>query len=428
MARPFGLFMLSLLVPGVASLHIVFGAHNIPHPDKVGKGGEDAFFFDDGLATFGIADGVGGSAKNGVDPGLFSRELLQRCHTCVPLSGTSAKKCNLKHALQLATEFRVDMGGSTTLVLGQLEAGTDKLTMLNLGDSGGIVLRPCIKHFRTEDGEIPIAFPRVVLKSQEQTHGWNWPYQASAKNLGGVVGEVDEVSTRVRPGDIVIAATDGVLDNIFDSEMQAIVSEQLAYLNGDDPATAQMCISLLAEDIASRAALVGTTQDDPDLKTPFGAAAAEEGFNRKPGGKVDDVAIVCGVVRSGARPELRVQHNFGDQLEALEAEVAAMSAEATVEPAAPAVWTEGAPIPPPPKGPPPPVPTGPPPQGAPTWTQGGAIPPPPKGPPPVPAGPPPQGYPTYPPPKGPPPGHGGRPRRIGKRSGTYRRFARDDHE
>ena len=70
---------------GTASLHIVFGGHNIPHPDKVGKCGEDAFFADDEQGAFGIADGVGGSARNGIDPGLFSRELLQRCHTCLPL-------------------------------------------------------------------------------------------------------------------------------------------------------------------------------------------------------------------------------------------------------------------------------------------------------------------------------------------------------
>ena len=39
-----------LLAQGATSLHIVFGAHNIPHPAKASTGGEDAFFFDDRLA------------------------------------------------------------------------------------------------------------------------------------------------------------------------------------------------------------------------------------------------------------------------------------------------------------------------------------------------------------------------------------------
>lgn len=54
-ARPQRLLlpMLILLIPGASSLHVVFGAHNIPHPEKAGKGGEDAFFFDDRLGIFG---------------------------------------------------------------------------------------------------------------------------------------------------------------------------------------------------------------------------------------------------------------------------------------------------------------------------------------------------------------------------------------
>lgn len=41
-------------VPGLR-LHL-FGA-NIPHDDKRGTGGEDAFFLDHTLNTFGVADG-----------------------------------------------------------------------------------------------------------------------------------------------------------------------------------------------------------------------------------------------------------------------------------------------------------------------------------------------------------------------------------
>ena len=42
-----------------------------PHDDKVYKGGEDAYCTVDTLIA--VADGVGGWANRGVDPGLFSK-------------------------------------------------------------------------------------------------------------------------------------------------------------------------------------------------------------------------------------------------------------------------------------------------------------------------------------------------------------------
>jgi protein phosphatase PTC7 len=42
-----------------------------PHDDKVDKGGEDAFCATKTLLS--VADGVGGWADHGVDPGIFSK-------------------------------------------------------------------------------------------------------------------------------------------------------------------------------------------------------------------------------------------------------------------------------------------------------------------------------------------------------------------
>ena len=47
----------------------------IPHDDKVYKGGEDAWTASDRLIA--VADGVGGWANQGVDPGLFSKQLTK---------------------------------------------------------------------------------------------------------------------------------------------------------------------------------------------------------------------------------------------------------------------------------------------------------------------------------------------------------------
>ena len=51
------------------------GVANLPHDDKVYKGGEDAFTASERLIA--VADGVGGWANKGVDPGLFSKQLTK---------------------------------------------------------------------------------------------------------------------------------------------------------------------------------------------------------------------------------------------------------------------------------------------------------------------------------------------------------------
>jgi len=47
---------------------------NIPHSEKIEKGGEDAWYVSDDLLV--VADGVGGWADEGVDAGLYSRRLV----------------------------------------------------------------------------------------------------------------------------------------------------------------------------------------------------------------------------------------------------------------------------------------------------------------------------------------------------------------
>jgi len=47
---------------------------NIPHSEKVEKGGEDAWYESTDLLV--VADGVGGWADEGVDAGLYSRRLV----------------------------------------------------------------------------------------------------------------------------------------------------------------------------------------------------------------------------------------------------------------------------------------------------------------------------------------------------------------
>jgi len=155
----------------------------------------------------------------------------------------------------------------------------------------------------------PVLWPRVVLRSQEQTHYFNCPYQLASADFASAAADADLISCTAREGDILVAATDGVLDNLFDRQLQIAVLEKLEGLFSKDATKAQQAIDGLAAAIAHEAALIGGRQDEEGLRTPFQAAAAQEGYHY-PGGKLDDVAVVCGVVRSGAKPPPRAHANF----------------------------------------------------------------------------------------------------------------------
>ena len=65
-------------VNAASKYSLVATGTNLPHPDKVKKGGEDAWFVrinSSGGGEMYLADGVGGFNEQGVDPGLYARVL-----------------------------------------------------------------------------------------------------------------------------------------------------------------------------------------------------------------------------------------------------------------------------------------------------------------------------------------------------------------
>ena len=49
----------------------------LPHIKKKAKGGEDAYVISPDLSMVAMADGVGGWNRKGIDPALFSNELVK---------------------------------------------------------------------------------------------------------------------------------------------------------------------------------------------------------------------------------------------------------------------------------------------------------------------------------------------------------------
>eukprot|EP01086_Lenisia_limosa_P004095 TRINITY_DN19046_c0_g1_i1.p2 TRINITY_DN19046_c0_g1~~TRINITY_DN19046_c0_g1_i1.p2 ORF type:complete len:110 (+),score=25.69 TRINITY_DN19046_c0_g1_i1:753-1082(+) len=87
----------------------------------------------------------------------------------------------------------------------------------------------------------------------------------------------------VKEGDVIILATDGLFDNLFDDEIVDIVNK-----NENES------LKNIAKALVDQAHLVGR---DPQATTPFSASAIDQLNVLYQGGKLDDVMCVVAVVK-----------------------------------------------------------------------------------------------------------------------------------
>ncbi|PPS14407.1 hypothetical protein GOBAR_AA06172 [Gossypium barbadense] len=212
-------------IPNKKSFRLVSGSCYLPHPAKEETGGEDAHFICANDEAIGVADGGGGWVEVGVDAGEFARELM--CNS-VAISGIHA---------------------------------------INLGDSGFIVVR---------DG-------CTVYHSPVQQHGFNFTYQLESGDGGDLPSSGQVFKIPVLSGDVIIAGTDGLFDNLYNNEITAAVVHGLRA--GFNP-------QLMAKQIAT---LARERAVDKNRQTPFAKAAQDAGF-RYYGGKLDDITVVVSYI------------------------------------------------------------------------------------------------------------------------------------
>eukprot|EP00191_Tetraselmis_sp_GSL018_P006561 CAMPEP_0177609632 /NCGR_PEP_ID=MMETSP0419_2-20121207/19221_1 /TAXON_ID=582737 /ORGANISM="Tetraselmis sp., Strain GSL018" /LENGTH=216 /DNA_ID=CAMNT_0019104627 /DNA_START=186 /DNA_END=836 /DNA_ORIENTATION=- len=152
--------------------------------------------------------------------------------------------------------------------------GEETLHAANLGDSGFIILRA----------------GKIVFKSPQQQHDFNFPYQlGNADGMSDPPEAAATFSVPVMEGDIVVAATDGVFDNLFADEIArvAILTKQA----GESPLQAAQHLAALAHHRAG----------DSYTMSPFGMAAQQVGFIYR-GGKMDDITVVVSYVQKRETP------------------------------------------------------------------------------------------------------------------------------
>uniref|UniRef100_A0ACD5WX98 Uncharacterized protein n=1 Tax=Avena sativa TaxID=4498 RepID=A0ACD5WX98_AVESA len=246
----------------VSKLVLASGAAMLPHPSKVLTGGEDAFFIArDGW--FGVADGVGQWSFEGINAGLYARELMDSSKKIVT-ENQGAPGMRTEQVLAMAADEARSPGSSTVLVAhfdGQV------LHVSNIGDSGLLVIR---------NGQ-------VYTQTKPMTYGFNFPLQI--ENGVDPSRLVQNYAIDVQEDDVIVTASDGLFDNVYDQEVATIVAKSLE---------ADLKPTEIAELLAARAKEVGRSGSG---RSPFSDAALYAGYLGYSGGKLDDVTVVVSIVR-----------------------------------------------------------------------------------------------------------------------------------
>ncbi|XP_010530608.1 PREDICTED: probable protein phosphatase 2C 62 isoform X2 [Tarenaya hassleriana] len=238
------------------------GFTSLQKPCKALAGREDAYFISH-QRWLGVADGVCQWSFEGINAGVYAQELLNNCQKII--SDESVQITDPVEILGRSASETKSNGSSTALVA---HFDGHELHVANVGDSGFMVIR---------DGT-------VLQKSSPMFHEFGFPLQLTRGDDPSKLAEVYRVN--LDEGDVIVAATDGLFDNLYEREIVSMVSSSLQ--QNSEP-------QKIAELLAEKAQEVGSCASS---RTPFADAARAAGYNRYRGGKPDAVTVIVSLVRT----------------------------------------------------------------------------------------------------------------------------------
>ncbi|KAI0139336.1 hypothetical protein GGR57DRAFT_509619 [Xylariaceae sp. FL1272] len=267
--------------------------------------GDDAVYANDHFIC--ANDGVGAwSARPRGHAGLWSRLILHfwvsamEEDMAITRSPQHSYKPDPRRYLQEAYERTIeatsgpgDCQGTTTASGAQLfykgdviNAPSSVLPLLyvtNIGDSQVMVVRT-----KTQ---------KMIYKSQEQWHWFDCPRQLGTNSPDTPLENAVVDTVELSEGDIVLAMSDGVIDNLWDHEIVENVTKSVqrweagegGSASGDRSTGANGRMTFVAEELVSAAKAIA---NDPFAESPFMEHAIEEGLASE-GGKPDDISVVA---------------------------------------------------------------------------------------------------------------------------------------
>ena len=299
------------------SLELHCGSCRMPHPGKIKSA--DAVFFNKRGA--GVSDSVGEwEWRFKLDPSDIAEEIMIGClnqieqgvyDASVPM-GEVARNI-LKKSFDKSSSF-----GSATACIGVLDKEGSRIGVANLGDS-------VFLHFRKNE-QLP-GFT-CIAKTREQQHSFNTPFQLTRipsidqfeflhkdpkltyfietlKSLGNSKPSFDDTPDKadvyespLEEGDLLIFASDGLLDNLWLVEVTALVSQMVSPLQERQEDIPQTNPEIIAQRIAAEA--FKQSQETTGSRSPFAYNSKRYAHRMAhQGGKPDDISVVaCWVVRN----------------------------------------------------------------------------------------------------------------------------------
>lgn len=162
------------------------------------------------------------------------------------------------------------------------------LYVTQLGDSQILVIRP-------HNGQ-------VIYKTTEQWHWFDCPRQlgTNSPDTPDQNAVMDKIT--IEEDDIILAMSDGVVDNLWEHEVVENVLESMRkwqsgnapqVMRSDEQSTYAGGMQFVAQELVKAAR---TIAQDPFAESPYMERAIEEGLSIE-GGKLDDISVVAAVCK-----------------------------------------------------------------------------------------------------------------------------------
>ena len=262
--------------------------------DKDG-GTEDAACHHNEAAVIAIADGVSDiKPRCGFSARLLSRWLISRIREVAPLYAISRWTENraadiLLHVWGERAMGEGEQGACTVVVVAMVRDSwidIDNLHVAAWGDSVALLLR------RDRFGKLFILYRSgimvepsrpdvpVQLSALPRTVGWTTTTRVNP-SPAVLRRSLQQLKWSVQEGDLLLAMTDGVNDNLFHEQIESIANQYEPYA---EPA-------VIAQAICEAAHSRSVT---PTSATPFGT------LRHRHGGNPDDISVVAAWVRRAA--------------------------------------------------------------------------------------------------------------------------------
>lgn len=220
-----------------------------------------------------MADGVGGWINKGVEVMYFSREfcfLIKDLYFSQRRRGKKVFDIDFRELIVEAVKLTQSVG-SSTIVMAAIDREEPLVQVLNLGDSGLMLLR-------REKGEVS-----KVFRTVEKQHYFNCPYQCGTNKK--LPYNADLFVTPVQEGDLLILGSDGLFDNLFDDQIIACAESS----SWEDVEKLSYCLAEKSLQFSF----------DRKWDCPFNVNARKDGAKRymkRQGGKRDDITVIAAKV------------------------------------------------------------------------------------------------------------------------------------